>query len=295
VLHNKREDDGAEIIILPYLTRANPDYMRKIKQKLGVLGKINSERAVLMTLTTDPKRFCSLKAAYRGLMKNKARLMDLLDKRLKARHQYVSVIEFTKTGLPHLHIVVLGVTYLLPQSELSEIWKAYGQGENVDLRQCGKGFRSLSIFHYVMKYVTKSWDLRDDKPDNLFHVAALWALDARSFTVSQGLLGSSVKKEELWFVCPDCSQVYLDEPVEFLERVDSNDQLGLWLKRRGQGFVYQGCSHIGLISRYSGDGLYGPLRMSMPFAEWERVRKDFRTNSELYRVERHHDFQKPVS
>ena len=293
VLHNKREDDGAEIIILPYLTRANPDYVRKIKQKLAVLQKKSSERAVFMTLTTDPKRFPSLKAAYRGLMKNKARLMDMLDKRFETRLQYISVIEFTKTGLPHLHLIVYGETFLLPQRELSDIWEAYGQGEVVDLRQAGKGFRNPSVYHYVMKYVTKSWDLRDDKPDNLFHVAALWALDARSFTVSQGLL-ESVKREELWFVCPDCSQTYLDEPVEFLEKVSRDDQFGLWLKRRGQGFVYQGCSHIGLISRYSGDGLYGPLRMSMTFSEWERVRGDFRTNSEMYQVDRRKDSREPI-
>jgi hypothetical protein len=39
-----------------------------------------------------------------------------------------------------------------------------------------------------MKYIEKSWDLDEDEPQNLYHVAALWALNGRSFSVSRGLL-----------------------------------------------------------------------------------------------------------
>jgi len=142
----------------------------------------------MMTLTTDPARYASLKGAYQGLLANFNHLMTWLVKRYGSSLQYVVVPEFTKKGVPHLHVVVLGVTWLVSQAELSEAWDRYGQGKIVDMRRCGQGFRNSSIFHYVLKYVEKSWSIQDESPSNLYHVATLWALNGRSFNVSRGLL-----------------------------------------------------------------------------------------------------------
>jgi len=139
-------------------------------------------------LTTDPSRWPSLKGAYHGLLHNFHRLMTWLTKRYGSPLQYLVVPEFTKKGVPHLHVVVLGVTWLVSQKDLSNAWVRYGQGKVVDMRRCGQGFRNSSIFHYVMKYVGKAWDLKGDSPSNLYHVSALWALNGRSFNVSRGLL-----------------------------------------------------------------------------------------------------------
>jgi len=187
VLHNEREE-GGEVVVLPYKTRVDADYVREMRSRLSPLKKIKSDRAVMMTLTTNPSRWGSLAAAYHGLLYNFHRLMTWLVKRYGSPLQYLVVPEFTKSGIPHLHVVVLGVTYLVPQAEISEAWSRYGQGSIVDVRRCGLGFRNSSVFHYVLKYVQKSWDLKGDEPANLFHVAALWALGGRSFNCSRGLL-----------------------------------------------------------------------------------------------------------
>jgi hypothetical protein len=190
VLHNGKDDeDEGEAVVLPYRTRADPDYIREVRRKLRPLKRIRSDRAVMMTLTTDPSRFVSLKEGYHGLMNSFHRLMTFLNKRYGCELQYVAVPEFTKSGIPHLHVVILGVVWVISQAELSEVWSRYGQGEVVDIRRCGQGFRNSSVFRYVMKYVEKSWDIMGDEPKNLLHVAYLWALNARSFSVSRGLLG----------------------------------------------------------------------------------------------------------
>lgn len=185
-------DEVNEAFVLPYKTRADPEYIREMRQKLRPLKRIRSDRAVMMTLTTDPSRWGSLRDAYRGQMKNFHRLMSWLVKRYGCPLQYFEAPEFTKSGIPHLHAVILGVTHLVDQEDLSREWSKLGQGKVVDLRRCGQGFRNSSVFHYVMKYVEKAWDIHGDVPENLFHVAALWALNGRSFSVSRGLL--QVKK-----------------------------------------------------------------------------------------------------
>jgi len=184
VLTNEKD----QAVILPYKTRVDPEYVREMRRKLRPLKKIRSDRAVMMTLTTDPSRWASLRHAHRGLLKNFHRLMTWLTKRYGSPLQYVVVPEFTKRGSPHLHVVVLGVSWLVSQAELSKMWFKYGQGKVVDIRRCGQGFRNSSVFHYVMKYVEKSWNIEDDSPSNLYHVASLWALNGRSFNTSRGLL-----------------------------------------------------------------------------------------------------------
>jgi hypothetical protein len=190
ILHNLND----QALILPYITRASPSYIKKLKRRLKSLKDLSMDNGIFLTLTTGPRLFASLLDAYQGLMKNFHKLMMFLKKRL-GNLRYISVIELTKSGLPHLHVVILGINYLIPQDELSQIWSKYGQGIIVDIRRIGKGFRGYNVFKYVLKYLVKVWDIQDYKPHNLFHVSCLWALGARAYNCSRGLIPSKPKPE----------------------------------------------------------------------------------------------------
>jgi hypothetical protein len=89
-----------------------------------------------MTLTTDSKRFDGLDDAVSNLYESKSRLLSWLstDYRLGSRPSNLSVLEFTESGLPHVHVVLFGLNWAVPQSSLAAKWDELGQGSVVDIR-----------------------------------------------------------------------------------------------------------------------------------------------------------------
>jgi hypothetical protein len=87
-------------------------------------------------MTTDAKRFDGLDAALSNLYDAKSRLLAWLstDYKLGSRPSNLSVLEFTESGLPHVHIVLFGLNWAVPQSVLSQKWDELGQGSVVDIR-----------------------------------------------------------------------------------------------------------------------------------------------------------------
>jgi hypothetical protein len=92
--------------------------------------------AVVVTLTTNAKRFNGLDAALSNLYDAKSRLLAWLstDYKLGSRPSNLSVLEFTESGLPHVHVVLFGLNWAVPQSVLSQKWDELGQGSVVDIR-----------------------------------------------------------------------------------------------------------------------------------------------------------------
>ena len=86
------------------------------------------KNAVFLTLTTDPKRFKSLYHSWRhfGIALN--RFMSYLTKYLRKRPTYIAVYEFTKSGLLHVHIVIFGLSFLIPKQQITKEWERCGQG-----------------------------------------------------------------------------------------------------------------------------------------------------------------------
>lgn len=175
---------SGEYLALPYFTRANRQYINKVSRRLSPLKKV--KQGVFMTLTTDPKLFCSLYDAHKSMMKNFHKLISFLNEKHKHELQYVMVPEFTKSNIIHLHVVFLGIDYLIDQQELSEKWMKYGQGKIVDVRYFGQNHNRQGALHYIMKYIEKGWQKNNGM--NSAHLSLLWSMNARGYSTSKNLL-----------------------------------------------------------------------------------------------------------
>jgi len=146
-----------EYLSLPYKTRFNDE--SRIKKQHAITGKCletageDYKYAVLLTLTTDPKKFGSLWEMWcgdpdnprdTGINGNWNRLMSWLsaDSRLGSRPDYVKVLEATEKGMPHFHAIVFldedqtrddGMPWLESKNEISRYWGKY-QGTTVDMQ-----------------------------------------------------------------------------------------------------------------------------------------------------------------
>lgn len=131
---------GDDYLLLPYRTRFN-DGSRAGGIREGFESALRSatrrhNNAAVLTVTTDPKCHSGLSEALENLSKNKSRLMSWLSTEYQLGHrpENLTVLEFTETGLPHLHIILFGVSYAVSQEQLSAKWRDYGQGSVVDVR-----------------------------------------------------------------------------------------------------------------------------------------------------------------
>ena len=128
-----------EYLCLPYRTR-HSDIGRAtavrdtFETALESAGHRHSD-AVVLDLTTDPKAHSGLSEALESLFDNKARLMSWLatDYQLGSTPENMTVLEFTQSGIPHLHVVLFGVSYVVSQAQLSAKWRDLGQGNVVHI------------------------------------------------------------------------------------------------------------------------------------------------------------------
>lgn len=87
-------------------------------------------KAVFLTLTTDPKRFPNLWEANRSFSKSWNKFLSFITKRLGHRPKYITAFEYTKSGLMHCHAVIF-VEYLIDVREISKAWSDIGQATHV--------------------------------------------------------------------------------------------------------------------------------------------------------------------
>jgi hypothetical protein len=153
VLENRVTD---EYLCLPYNTRHNNGGKAgKVRDRFDSALATATGRhsnAVVLTLTTDPKQHSGLFDALQSLSKNKNKLLSWLatDYQLGHRPEYLSALEFSQSGLPHLHLVLFGISYAVSQEQLAAQWRDYGQGSVVDIRQAKN------------RHNTDTWRLHDD-------------------------------------------------------------------------------------------------------------------------------------
>ena len=99
-----------------------------------------------LTLTLDPSKIEGDPVRYLRRVFNKFRVSLL--RKFKCTVNYIAILEFHKSGIPHLHVLV---DRFILQQWISEAWSALGGGEIVDIR-----FVDVHrISHYLAKYLTK--------------------------------------------------------------------------------------------------------------------------------------------
>ena len=204
---------GAEYLCKPYETRYNDaGRAQDVRERFeGPLSRARDRHdvATVLTLTTDAKRFSSVSEALDNLSAAVNNLRSWLRYRVGSPDS-LKVLEFTDSGLPHVHLVLFGHSRdeLPSESKLSDKWSDYGQGYVVDKQQAISGQRQwfmhdddegiVSLRYYLGKAVrglcrlaeSDAGDLVDAVEGgdiSLWRQCLYWATERRYTTCSPSL------------------------------------------------------------------------------------------------------------
>ncbi|MFA9516325.1 helix-hairpin-helix domain-containing protein [Halopenitus sp. H-Gu1] len=190
----ERDRDDLKLT-MPYHTRFNNE-RRKREQwarynTAWELADERYQRGVMITLTTDPKRYGSIGAMLDGLMDAWQDLHETLNQRYldDQRLDFIRALEFGGSaksdhiGLPHLHVCVFGVPYV-DHGWLKNYWTDR-HGEIVHIHGMNKRgadswvmnsgqHRGKSAAGYLGKYLSKTFESIGDDPDELFARIESW-------------------------------------------------------------------------------------------------------------------------
>ena len=179
-----------EMFYIPYVTRFSPKYIEQLNEKLARVKRYCSSyhSALFLTLTVDPNRYYSAKSMYRALSHAWNKLNTYMKKYYKL-YQYVKTIEFTKSHIPHIHILFLSNEWI-DIEKIRQLWNTkYNIGVMVKIQYV----RTMHIIRdnttitihpidYILKYVTKSY--KEDTNTKVWQ----WSLRSRSFSLSKQLV-----------------------------------------------------------------------------------------------------------
>jgi len=175
-----------ECLFIRAINRFSEDYKRRLRRKLWPLRFVKFD--LKLELTLDPKRFMRLSDEFAFIDPAWAKVRSWLFKRY-GHFEFLKVLEVQKTGRPHLHVLISGISYI-PIEDLSAIWQKYGGGY-VWIRPIENRVDAVS---YVLKYVNKTI-LGEDRT----YAALLFASNKRMFSMSYSLrdmLGVRKKMEK---------------------------------------------------------------------------------------------------
>ena len=182
-------------LTMPYHTRFNNEH-RKAEQwaRYNTAWEAADEKyqkAVFLTLTTDPKRYRSIGDMIDGLMNSWGQLLETLNQKYSNRDRldFVRALEFggsdksNHVGLPHMHVVVFGVPYIA-HSWLSGYW-SQKHAKIVDIQGVNKRgadswtiqtgrHQGKSIAGYLGKYLSKNFESVGVDPDELYETVDKW-------------------------------------------------------------------------------------------------------------------------
>ena len=210
LLPNPGRDFLGPPLELPYKTRFN-DESRKVAQlshyeEAWENATERHRRAIMITLTTDPKIQESLWSANRKQGKNLNKLLSHLARKFGARPTYLNVNEFQKNGRIHLHLVIFGRSYVMQMKQLSALWMKYGQGQIVHFHKIKKdrtGWVWDGQSPYDAKEKTPADYLKKYLKKALFNDSnyQYWVYNTRFFSHSRKLRPSAPKKlSRGWYV-----------------------------------------------------------------------------------------------
>jgi len=154
------------------------EYREMLKQKFAWLHYVKFTK--MMSFTVDPSRFFHLHDEFKAVVAGWHKMAAWLRKTY-GPFFYVRVLEFQKSGRPHLHVIAVLPEYV-DYGKMQQLWdKKYDIGVQCrfdDIRENKKG-DGLS---YVLKYVTKSI-VNVEKMENIYS-SLLFASNMRLFSMS---------------------------------------------------------------------------------------------------------------
>ena len=149
--------------------------------------KYGNSKAVLLTLTLDPKLYKNDKLKmWNDIKPQYHRFITALKYHFENQNRtfpkYICSIESQKNGNPHLHIVFLEATRLIDWREIKKLWH---QGFFYINRTHDKKKIRYPI-NYITKYITKTFCDTNEK--NLLAQSLSWLFNIRSFSCSRRLI-----------------------------------------------------------------------------------------------------------
>lgn len=157
-----------------------PDNRRRVI-RLAAKGQPDK----FMTLTSKAFQYETPDIAAQAMRDAFARLIRLMRKRFPSKTlEYMRVFEATKSGWPHLHILLRAP--FIPQRWLSAAWNRLLGSKIVDIRPVGTG---EGVANYVSKYIgkdvhrfagvtrwfrSKGWSLPEDDQDPPLRFGQMW-------------------------------------------------------------------------------------------------------------------------
>ena len=157
--------------------RCGPRKANRYRKAIGQLAEAHRLN-VMLTLTLDPKKLAGQDStSYINRVFRHFR--TYLKRKLQRAPQYIRILEYHKTGIAHLHVLIHGY---IPQKWISDAWSSLGGGKVVDIRRVSMH----RVSHYLSKYLTKQMLLSAPKR-------------SRRVTTSRGLkLNPRILSELTW-------------------------------------------------------------------------------------------------
>lgn len=161
--------------------RCRPRKLRRVRARIA---QIATEKKLLkfVTLTLDPKKIPESVRSDRYLRETWRKMRVLLARRFGRSIDFIGVLEFQKSGLAHLHVLV---AVYIPQDWLSSAWQSVGGGQIVDIRYVDV----QRIAGYLTRYLTG---------DKVVHTLSLIPSRARIFTCSRSIVFWGPKQQTGW-------------------------------------------------------------------------------------------------
>ena len=139
----------AEIMFVLSCRRWSCPVCSKSKIRKLAFGVRTAKPTRLLTLTVDPSRYETPKAAWESTRKKVPLLVRALRKQF-GEVEYLRVTEVTRRGWPHYHLLVR--SGFLPHAVVKRLWSEMTGAKIVDLRQVTRSFEAYS---YLVKYLSK--------------------------------------------------------------------------------------------------------------------------------------------
>lgn len=187
-----------ELIFIEYITRFSTKYLERLKQKLARVKQYCSKYhdALFLTLTIDPARYYSAKDMYMAISQAFNKLMTYLRKYYNIKY-YIKTVEFTKSHLPHLHILLFHNEFI-DINKVRELWDKHYNIASIMRIEYIKTLHKVvdnnvittKPIDYILKYILKTYD-QTGHTGNTGHAGHTrvwqWALRARAFSLSKQL------------------------------------------------------------------------------------------------------------